>query len=82
VWNAEWHGKPRSFRIPHSPFRTGGVVVTGGARVGVDVGGTFTDLVALTADGGVVVRKVPSTPDDPARGMVAALDALQGRGKG
>ncbi|HXV91053.1 MAG TPA: hydantoinase/oxoprolinase family protein [Gemmatimonadales bacterium] len=45
--------------------------------MGVDVGGTFTDLVALTADGGVTVRKVPSTPDDPTKGMVAALDAFR-----
>jgi N-methylhydantoinase A len=44
--------------------------------VGVDVGGTFTDLVAIAPDGGLAVRKVPSTPDDPAHGMIAALDAL------
>jgi len=53
----------------------------GGARVGVDVGGTFTDIVALTPDGGITVRKVPSTPDDPARGMIDALDALRGKGE-
>jgi len=52
----------------------------GGARVGVDVGGTFTDIVALTPDGVITVRKVPSTPDDPARGMIDALDALRGKG--
>ena len=46
----------------------------GSARIGVDVGGTFTDLVALEPGGRVVVCKVPSTPDDPARGMLAALD--------
>ena len=58
-------------------------MVTGGSvRVGVDVGGTFTDLVAITADGGVAVRKVPTTPDDPARGMVAALEAWRGKGEG
>ena len=68
----------RRFRVSRSAFRVGrGVVMGGGARVGVDVGGTFTDLVALTADGGITVRKVPSTPDDPARGMVGALDALR-----
>ncbi|HZP31011.1 MAG TPA: hydantoinase/oxoprolinase family protein [Acidimicrobiia bacterium] len=39
--------------------------------VGVDTGGTFTDLV--TAEGLVV--KVPSTPDDPSRAVRAALDA-------
>ncbi len=45
-------------------------------RVGIDIGGTFTDLVALEGDGGVRVTKVRSTPDDPARGLWQALDAL------
>jgi N-methylhydantoinase A len=45
-------------------------------RVGVDVGGTFTDLVALEDDGAIAVRKVVSTPDDPARGLFQALDGL------
>jgi N-methylhydantoinase A len=43
-------------------------------RVGVDVGGTFTDLVAL-GPRGLVVAKVPSTPDAPERGIWDALDA-------
>ena len=43
--------------------------------VAVDVGGTFTDIVIDSADG-VVLRKVPSTPDDPARAILAALDSL------
>lgn len=46
-------------------------------RVGVDVGGTFTDLVALTADGGIEVRKVATTPADPSVGLFHALDAVQ-----
>ena len=41
-------------------------------RVGVDTGGTFTDLVA--ADGRVV--KVPSTPDDPAAAVRAAIGGI------
>ena len=45
-------------------------------RVGVDVGGTFTDLVAVTPDGSLEVRKVASTPQDPAIGLFRALDAL------
>ena len=45
-------------------------------RVGVDVGGTFTDLVALTAEGAIEVRKVATTPADPAVGVFRALDAL------
>jgi N-methylhydantoinase A len=44
------------------------------ARVGIDVGGTFTDLVALDARG-VRVVKVPSTPDAPDRGLWKAYDA-------
>jgi N-methylhydantoinase A/oxoprolinase/acetone carboxylase beta subunit len=39
-------------------------------RIGVDTGGTFTDLVV---DDGRVV-KVPSTPDDPTQALRAALD--------
>src|SRR5262245_16881823 len=44
-----------------------------GTRVGVDVGGTFTDLVALV-DGKLHVAKVLSTPADQSAGVVAALD--------
>ena len=42
-------------------------------RVGVEVGGTFTDLVAFEA-GGVCITKVPSTPAAPHLGAIAALD--------
>ncbi len=47
-----------------------------GAIVGIDVGGTFTDLF-YSRDGLTVDRvlKVPSTPDDPARGLIDALEA-------
>ena len=47
-------------------------------RVGVDVGGTFTDLVALAEDGTIEVRKVVTTPDDPAVGLFRAVDGLRG----
>jgi len=36
--------------------------------VGIDVGGTFTD-VAVLRDGQLSVHKLPSTPDDPSRGV-------------
>src|SRR5207245_6874414 len=45
----------------------------GPVRVGVDVGGTFTDLVALARDGTIEVRKVVTTPDDPHVGLFRAL---------
>lgn len=40
---------------------------------GVDVGGTFTDCVAISPDGQVRTRKVPSTPADQGEGVVASL---------
>jgi len=45
------------------------------ARVGVDVGGTNTDLV-LEADHGVFVHKVPSTPQDQSEGVLKGLREL------
>ncbi len=46
-------------------------------RIGVDVGGTFTDLVLVDEETGrVTVDKVPSTPDDPARGVVEGVREL------
>ena len=48
--------------------------------VGVDVGGTFTDIVAVDDETGRVrVHKVPSTPDNQARGVLAGILALCGR---
>jgi N-methylhydantoinase A len=47
-----------------------------GARLGVDVGGTFTDLVALV-DGRLLTAKVPTTPRNQARGVVSALERVQ-----
>lgn len=45
--------------------------------VGVDVGGTFTDLVYMDPDmvGGLSVAKVPTTLDNQAGGVMAALEA-------
>src|SRR3546814_15071584 len=42
-------------------------------RIGVDVGGTFTDLVLADAAGRIRVFKAPSTPADPAQGVLDAL---------
>jgi N-methylhydantoinase A len=45
-------------------------------RVGIDVGGTFTDLVCVDAQGRVTIAKVPSTPEDQSLGVMAGLDRL------
>jgi N-methylhydantoinase A len=44
-----------------------------GIRVGIDTGGTFTDLVAVDHDGRSFLTKVPSTPEDPVAAIAAAL---------
>lgn len=46
-----------------------------GHLVGIDVGGTFTDLYAISDDGSLLIRKVPSTPQDPSKGLIDALAA-------
>ena len=51
-------------------------------RLGVDVGGTFTDLVAVTPDGSLEIRKVASTPADPSIGLFRAIDAVGTRDGG
>lgn len=47
-----------------------------GYSVGIDVGGTFTDLIAIAGDGRVEGRKVLSTPSDQSQGVRDALRAL------
>jgi len=48
----------------------------GGIRVGVDIGGTFTDIVIMDAAGGIVTRKVSSTVDNYARAISEGLAAV------
>lgn len=43
--------------------------------VGIDVGGTFTDFVILTAEG-ITVHKAPTTPDDQSRAIIAGMTHL------
>ena len=49
-----------------------------GLRVGIDTGGTFTDLVVLDEAGRATQFKVPSTPDDPARALVEGVSRVEG----
>ena len=45
--------------------------------IGVDTGGTFTDLVLLDrAAGSLAIHKLPTTPDDPAQGILQGIEAL------
>jgi N-methylhydantoinase A len=44
-------------------------------RVGIDIGGTFTDLVGLR-DGGIVIDKTSTTPHDPTEGVATALASV------
>ena len=46
------------------------------AEIGVDVGGTFTDVVCRRPGRPPAIIKVPTTRDDPAKGVLAALDRL------
>jgi N-methylhydantoinase A len=49
-------------------------------RVTVDTGGTFSDFVYLNeATGEISIAKVPSTPDDPSRAILAGVEALLAR---
>jgi N-methylhydantoinase A len=49
-------------------------VPPGRLRIGIDTGGTFTDVVALDeVTGAVTVTKTPSTPADPAVGFMTGL---------
>jgi len=59
---------PRHQQAPTKPW-----------RIGVDVGGTFTDMVMQDADGRHFVFKVPSIPDDPSVGVLQALKQAAGQ---
>ncbi len=47
-----------------------------GYRIGIDSGGTFTDLLAIDENGTTEVIKVPSTPASPDLGVRNALDTF------
>ena len=45
-------------------------------RIGIDVGGTFTDIVAVSETGAVTFSKAASTPNDPSIGVMNAVERL------
>jgi N-methylhydantoinase A len=45
-------------------------------RIGIDVGGTFTDCVLRRPDGSMVLEKAPTTPQDQSEGVLAGLTQL------
>jgi N-methylhydantoinase A len=47
--------------------------------IGIDVGGTFVDVV-IASETGIRIAKEPSTPGEPALGVLRALDRLMGAG--
>ena len=47
--------------------------------IGIDVGGTYTDLVAIDRDGTTVFTKSPSTPADQSIGVMTGLEELARR---
>jgi N-methylhydantoinase A len=51
-------------------------------QIGVDIGGTFTDIVALDRDGRLFLTKVPSTPVDLLLGIGAAVRRVLSLGNG
>lgn len=48
-------------------------------RIGVDVGGTFTDVVAISIEGITTIAKAPTTMDDQSRGVIEGLSDLASR---
>jgi N-methylhydantoinase A len=48
----------------------------GALYIGVDIGGTFTDLVVMDATGGITIEKVPTTPERLEQGVMDGLERL------
>ena len=67
--------------VSESRGGAGGHVGAPRFRVGVDIGGTFTDIVLLDDDGRIVTKKVSSSVDDYARAIVEGLGEVFGETK-
>lgn len=50
--------------------------VTNRFRVGIDIGGTFTDIIFIGEDGATITKKVLSTPDDYSRGILTSIRGI------
>ena len=51
-----------------------------GWRLGIDIGGTFTDVVLVNdTDGTIGIAKTPTTPGDFGQGVLAGLQDAIGR---
>src|SRR6266566_222153 len=72
-------GREPPLRRDPLPRKRGRVRVGAMYRIGIDVGGTFTDLVAIDAGGATMLAKVPSTPEDPSLGVLYGLALFAGR---
>ncbi|HEX5223655.1 MAG TPA: hydantoinase/oxoprolinase family protein [Solirubrobacteraceae bacterium] len=59
--------------------RRGGLTYAAAVLLGVDVGGTFTDAVLVGEDGAIHTAKVPTTPSQQARGVLAAVREVLSR---
>ena len=62
------------------PYVLAGEGVALGIRIGIDIGGTFTDLQILDEGTGALHSlKTPTTPDDPSRGLIDGINAAAAR---
>ena len=64
-----------------APIRCGGVgagmSTSGDLLIGVDIGGTFTDVVVRRPGGPTRIMKIPSTRDDPSLAVLQALERME-----
>src|SRR2546428_2965507 len=60
--------------MPRGPSRPSATPVSRRLRIGIDTGGTFTDIVAIDeATGEIFTTKTPSTPQDPSVGVLDGI---------
>ena len=53
--------------------------IASGFRISADIGGTFTDIACLSPEGTLTTAKTPTTPDDYARAILAAIAEVTDR---